>query len=101
MSVDRPRTFQELVAAQSPEDKARWANSESFSDPSLEGDLHREVIVIEDAKEPGAWRVEYQDEDGGCYVTIFAGPAAEPRARGYFRALRNHRIKVIRDRTEH
>jgi hypothetical protein len=25
-------------------------------------------------------RVEYQDGGGGCYVTIFAGPAAEQRA---------------------
>jgi hypothetical protein len=32
-----------------------------------------------------AWRVEYFDADGGCYVTVFAGPAAEKRARDYFK----------------
>jgi len=28
---------------------------------------------------PGDWRVEYVDQDGGCYVAIFAGPEAERR----------------------
>ena len=31
----------------------------------------------------GEWRVEYFDDDGGSYVAIFAGPAAEQRARDY------------------
>ena len=35
----------------------------------------------------GEWRVEYFDDDGGCYVAIFAGPAAEQRARDYRDAL--------------
>jgi hypothetical protein len=35
---------------------------------------------------PGDWRVEYFDEDGAGYVTIFAGPWAETRARDYFEA---------------
>jgi hypothetical protein len=74
----RPRTFDEAVAAQSPEDKARWTHSDCFNDLGLPGDLHSEVIVIEDAKEPGVWRVEYQDEDGGCYVTI---SPARPQSR--------------------
>jgi hypothetical protein len=44
----------------------------------------------------GDWWVEYSDVDGGCYMTIFGGPAAEQRARGYFRALKTRRIKTIR-----
>jgi hypothetical protein len=36
----------------------------------------------------GEWRVEYFDDDGGCYVTVFAGPRAEKRARDYAGALR-------------
>ena len=28
------------------------------------------------------------DDDGGCYITIFAGPAAERRARDYFISLK-------------
>jgi hypothetical protein len=34
----------------------------------------------------------YFDRDGGCYVTIFAGPAAEERARGYHAALDSRTI---------
>lgn len=44
----------------------------------------------------GEWRVEYQDDDGGCYVTIFAGPAAERRARIYFEPLKTGHIATIR-----
>jgi hypothetical protein len=43
--------------------------------------FHGEVSVNEDRSGTGEWRVEYFDDDGGCYVTIFAGPAAERRAR--------------------
>lgn len=45
------------------------------------------LTVFPDKLDPGAWRVEYQDEDGGCYVVIFAGPHSEKRARAYFAAL--------------
>jgi hypothetical protein len=48
----------------------------------------RGISVFEDRKEEGVWRVEYFDEDGGCYVTIFAGPGAERRARDYGEALK-------------
>jgi hypothetical protein len=47
-----------------------------------------EISVFEDRAQQGEWRVEYIDEDGGCYVTIFAGPAAEKRARDYHDALK-------------
>ena len=35
------------------------------------------IEVFEDNEHAGDWRVEYFDADGGCYVTIFAGPLAE------------------------
>ena len=43
------------------------------------------------------WRVEYFDDDGGCYVTIFAGPAAERRARDYFNSLKSGRLSIQRE----
>jgi hypothetical protein len=30
-------------------------------------------LLFEDKASPGPWRVEYFDDDGGCYVTVF-GP---------------------------
>ncbi len=38
------------------------------------------------AKWHNEWRVEYSDTEGGSYVTIFAGPQAEQRARDYHKA---------------
>jgi hypothetical protein len=31
-------------------------------------------------------------DDGGCFVSIFAGPRAEDRARDYFEALRTGKL---------
>jgi hypothetical protein len=44
----------------------------------------------------GAWRVEYFDGDGGCYVTVIAGPKAERRAPDYFDALKFGRLRTVR-----
>jgi hypothetical protein len=41
------------------------------------------------------WRAEYFDDDGGCYVTIFAGPEAERRARDYAETLRAGVLRLI------
>jgi hypothetical protein len=44
------------------------------------------------------------DDDGGCYVTIFAGPAAEQRARtyyAYYEALQMKRLPTIREAPSH
>ena len=49
--------------------------------------MNAEIKVFEDRIVSGEWRVEYFDDDGGCYVAIFAGPAAEQRARDYGDAL--------------
>ena len=46
-----------------------------------------EIKVFEDRITSGEWRVEYFDDGAGCYVAIFAGPAAEQRARDYRDAL--------------
>ena len=43
---DKPRTFEEVVAAQDPADRARLANSESFEDVTVNSPLHRQVTVI-------------------------------------------------------
>jgi len=51
--------------------------------------------VFEDKREPGDWRVEYHDDDGGCYVTIFSGPAAEKRARPYGDALKSRALELF------
>jgi hypothetical protein len=53
--------------------------------------------LLEDRDHNGEWRVEYEDDDGGCYVTVFAGPAAEQRASGYFNALKTGTLQAIRD----
>jgi hypothetical protein len=54
--------------------------------------IESEIKVFGDRIVSGQWRVEYFDDDGGCYVAIFAGPAAEQRARDYGGALRNGRL---------
>jgi hypothetical protein len=55
--------------------------------------LDSEILVFADKERTGWWRVEYFDDDGGCYITIFAGPKAERRARDYTRALRDGALK--------
>ena len=59
--ADRPRTFAEVVAAESPEGRARWERADSYSDAAVANDFHADVWVIEDRNHPGDWRVEYQD----------------------------------------
>jgi len=92
---DRPLTFEEAVAVQDPARIARLENGESFKDRSL-SDFYSEVIVHEDCEGNGDWIVDYFDDDGGCYVTIFAGPECEKRARDYFHALKSKRLRTIR-----
>ena len=45
----------------------------------------------------GSYVVEYCDVNGRSYVTVFAGPEAEKRAREYFDVLNTGRLKIIRD----
>lgn len=53
-----------------------------------------DASVFPDVDHPNDWRVEYQDDDGGCYVTIFAGPFAERRALAYFAALKSGALEL-------
>jgi hypothetical protein len=92
---DKPRTFKEAAAAQDPAEQARLAKAESFEDVTVSNPFHQQVTVIED-RDGGEWRVEYFDDDGGCYVTMFAGPKAEKRARDYFEALKFGRLRAVR-----
>jgi hypothetical protein len=93
---DKPRTFKEMVAAEDPAERARREKGESFEDVTVSSSFHRQVSVQEDRDGTGEWRVEYFDTDGGCYVTVFAGPKAEKRARDYFDALRFGRLRTVR-----
>jgi transglutaminase-like putative cysteine protease len=72
---------------------------DSFEDAMVSDPVQREVSVHEDRD--GAWCVEYFDEDGHSYVTVFVGPRAETRARDYFDALRTGRLRTIRDASVH
>jgi hypothetical protein len=51
-----------------------------------------EITILEDRLVSDQWRVEYFDGGGCCYVTIFAGRAAEQRARDYGDALTAGRL---------
>ena len=97
MSGPKPRTFEEIVAAQG---SLKTARRERFVDPTINS-FHAEVSVNEDRDGTGEWRVEYFDNDGGCYVTIFAGPEAAQRARAYFQALKGKSLKTIREHATH
>ena len=90
-----PRTFKEVVAAQDPTEMARLKRGDSFVDPSVNA-FHGEVSVNEDRSGTGEWRVEYFDDDGGCYVTIFAG-RGRGRARDYFISLKSGRLTIQRE----
>jgi len=94
----KPRTFAELVAALDPEERARLDRGERFDDPAVAHPGLCKVTVFEDRNVRGAWRVEYFDDDGGSYVTVFAGPEAEWRAREYFAALKGGQLRTIRER---
>jgi hypothetical protein len=101
--ADWPRTFEEIVAAEDPAERERWRRAGWFTDPRAKaGDFHASVTVIEDQARNGEWRVEHSDNGGGCYVTLFAGPEAERRARDYFQALKSGAVKIVREgATEH
>ena len=51
--------------------------------------------------EGGSYVVEYSDVDGAAYVTVFAGPEAEKRAREYFDALQAGHLTIIQATSWH
>ena len=75
-----PRTFKEVVAAQDPTEMARLERGDRFLDSSVNA-FHGEVSVNEDRYGTGEWRVEYFDDDGGCYITIRRSCCREASAR--------------------
>ena len=99
MGSDKPRTFAELVAALDPELRARLERGESYNDPAVADAFQRQVMVFEDRRGSTEWRVEYFDDDGGRYVTVFSGPEAERRAREYFAGLKGGQLRTIRAST--
>jgi hypothetical protein len=98
MSGPNPKTFEGIVAPQGSMEMA--PAEERFVDLTINS-FHAEVSVNEDRDGTGEWRVEYFDNHGGCYVTIFAGPEAAQRARAYFQALKGKSLKTIRAHAEH
>ena len=54
----RPRSFEEVVAALSPTERARIGRIDTFFDPNAERD-EAEVSLAEDRDQPSEWRVEY------------------------------------------
>jgi hypothetical protein len=93
---DRPRTFEEVKAAQDPDEIARLENGESYVGPVVEDRPVAEVYVHADRYRAGEWRVEYFDDDDCPYVTIFAGPSAEQRAGDYYQAIKAGGLKTVR-----
>jgi len=94
---ERPNTFAEAAVIQDPEEVTRLERGESYDDPAVAETFLRPVAVFEDRYGSGAWRVEYFDDDGGCYGTVFAGPEPERRAREYFAALKIGQLRTIRE----
>ena len=47
----------------------------------------QDLALTEDQEISGEWLVEYSEDDGANYLTIFAGQEAEVRARDWERAL--------------
>ena len=73
--TDRER-LKKWLLPRTPEELARLERGEKYDDPAVADPFPREVAVFEDRYGSGEWRVEYNDDDGGCYVTVFRGGAA-------------------------
>jgi hypothetical protein len=52
----------------------------------------QDLALTEGQEISGEWLVEYSDDDGGDYLTIFEGEEAEARARDYRDALKEGRL---------
>jgi len=50
----------------------------AFKDVLVRNPFQRDLTVIEDRDGTGEWHVEYFDDDGACYVTVFA-TVSKPR----------------------
>jgi hypothetical protein len=72
--ANHPRTFEEVVAAQDPAERKQRKRDEHYRDRAVEQDFHADVWLVEDRNASGIWRVEYQDDNGGCYVNDLRRP---------------------------
>lgn len=52
----------------------------------------RNLMLAEDMEHPDLWRVEWFDNGGRAYITVFAGPSAGERARDYHDAIKDRRL---------
>ena len=78
----------------------RLEREESYDDAAVTDAGLCKVTVFNDRYVNGEWRVEHFDDDGGgCYLTVFAGPEAERRARACFAALKGRQLRTIRAST--
>jgi len=84
--ADRSRTFEEVVDATDPEEIARLNRGEKYADTAVADQNQREVRAHEDRYGSGEWHVSYFDDDGGCYITVFAG-RKQSGGRGSISAL--------------
>jgi hypothetical protein len=83
----QPRSLDEVIASFDPAERARIERIETFFDPGADND-EAEVSVGEDR--------DKHLHKGDGYVTTFAGPMAEQRARAYFDALKSGALEIIR-----
>jgi hypothetical protein len=51
-----------------------------------------DLQVFGDKLQTDHWRVEYFDDEGSCFVTVFSGQQAEARARAYHDALSDRTV---------
>jgi hypothetical protein len=91
-----PRTLEEVIAAMDPADHARLVRVESFVDVGAGSEHKNLVLLMPDRDRDGLWHVGHEDSDGAMYEASFEDPEAERRARDYFEALNDGRIKTLR-----
>jgi hypothetical protein len=95
MRNTRPRTFEEVVAAQDPTEMARLERGDRFVDPSVNA-FHGEVSVNEDRFGTGEWRVEYLTMTGAA--TLRFSPVVRPRGvRAIISSLKSGRLIIQRE----
>ena len=82
MRNTRPRTFNEVVAAQDPTEMARLERGDHFVDPSVNA-FHGGGVGQRDRSGTGEWRV----------ITSTMTGAATRRARDYYNSLKAGRLR--------
>jgi hypothetical protein len=60
----------------------------------MRGDRALDLSISRDPVIASRWRVEWLDNEGAVYITIFAGPSAEERARDFREAVADGRLSA-------